>query len=87
MQAWYSQIPHFNAEIREESWSNKDYASTTMIQELSEKHRDSIERIDSENFSNTEFKENFEKISKPCLIKGLARKWNKEKFSWNVSEF
>ena len=66
--------------MRLSDWYKWGYAKTDISEKLFQECPDQIERVDSKNLSLHDFKNKYEKLNKPVVIRGITNSFNVDKY-------
>lgn len=69
-------------ELDKYEWGSKKYYKTDMLKICEKNMNDTIERINYKDLSTEEFNNKFQIQNKPCIIRGLTKKWDENRFDW-----
>eukprot|EP01016_Furgasonia_blochmanni_P037880 TRINITY_DN4509_c0_g1_i7.p1 TRINITY_DN4509_c0_g1~~TRINITY_DN4509_c0_g1_i7.p1 ORF type:complete len:191 (+),score=29.82 TRINITY_DN4509_c0_g1_i7:68-574(+) len=67
-------------DIKAEDWDKYKYYETDWCERLLNECPDQIDRINADDVSCEEFIEKYERIGKPCVIKGITKTWNTDRY-------
>lgn len=70
--------------VNKYSWGAKKYCNTDMLEKITNNAKDTITRLEYGNLGRGEFNEIYQRNSVPCIITGIGRRWDMDKFAWHV---